>query len=171
MSLFNNLKSNKKSEILGLLLLSLAVIIFFALTSYNPLDTPAYTSAPNSPARNTVGVIGAYVAEGMFFSVGIGAYLLPAILLIWAWYIFRRKLGKEMYIKLIGLAMMLISVGALAQMFELSFHGARFRAGGIMGPYVSDLLGNWFGLLGARLVALTFFIVSTSIARVVWLLP
>ncbi len=160
MSLLSNLKSNRKSEILGILLLCLGVIIFFALTTYDPLDTPSYTSAPNSPVRNVMGIVGAYLAEAMLFSVGVGAYLLPIILLIWTWHIFRRKVSKELYLKLIGLAMMLITVGALAQMFDLSVRDARFRAGGIMGPFVSDLLGAWFGLLGARFVAFTFLIIS-----------
>jgi S-DNA-T family DNA segregation ATPase FtsK/SpoIIIE len=160
MSLLTRIKTNRRAEILGFALLSAAVLIFFSLTSYNPLDTPAYTSAPNSPVRNIVGIVGAYTAEALLFSFGIGAYFLPLILLIWAWRIFRSKLGKEIYIKLLGLAMMLISVGALAQMFDLTLGGSRFRAGGVMGPFVSDMLGAWFGLLGARLVAFTLFIIS-----------
>ncbi len=153
-------RTNRRNEIIGFLLLSLAVIIFLSLASYEPLDTPAHSSAPNVPAHNKAGVVGAYVAESLLLAVGIGAYLLPLVLLIWAWNTFWGNIGKEIYLKLIGLLTMLVSVGALAQMIGLTLHGSQFRAGGIMGPFISDMLGGLFGMMGARVVAFTFFIIS-----------
>jgi S-DNA-T family DNA segregation ATPase FtsK/SpoIIIE len=107
-----------------------------------------------------IGVVGAYIAEGLLFAVGIGAYLLPLVFLVWAWKTFWGKMGKEVYLKLVGLALMLASIGALAHMFNLSLRGDYFRAGGIVGPFISDTLSVLFGLMGARVVALTFFIIS-----------
>lgn len=153
-------KSNRKNEIVGFLLLALAAIIFLSLVSYSPFDTPAHTSAPNSPVRNLVGIIGAYIAEALTFVVGLAAYLLPFVLLIWAWNIFWGKTEKEVYLKLIGLIIMLVSIGALAHTFNLSVEGSAFRAGGVMGPYAADTLGSLFGLMGARVVIFTFLIIA-----------
>ncbi len=154
------LRTNLKSEILGFLLLCLALMIFLSLASYNPLDTSARTSAPNMPAQNMIGVVGANVAEGLLFSVGIAAYLLPLVLLVWAWNTFWGKTGKDIYLKLIGLVTMLLSVSGLAHMFDFTVAGSYFSAGGVMGPYVSDALAGLFGLIGARVVAFTFFMIS-----------
>jgi len=153
-------KSNLKSEIVGFLLLAIAAIIFLSLASYNPMDTSAHTSAPNAPVTNTAGVIGAHVAEALFFTVGLAAYVLPLVLLVWAWKTFWGKTGREVYLKLVGLVMMLVSIGALAQMLDLSMRGSRFGAGGVMGPYAADFLAGLFGRLGAQTVALTFLIIS-----------
>jgi len=153
-------KSNLKSEIAGFLLLAIAAIIFLSLASYNPMDTSAHTSAPNAPVTNTAGVIGAHVAEALFFTVGLAAYVLPLVMLVWAWNTFWGKTGREVYLKLVGLVMMLVSIGALAQMLDLSMRGSRFGAGGVMGPYAADFLAGLFGRLGAQTVALTFLIIS-----------
>jgi len=153
-------KSNRKNEIFGFLLLSVATIIFLSLASYSPMDTPAHTSAPNSPVRNMVGLVGAYVADSLLLPVGIAAYLVPIIILVWAWKTFWGKMGKDIYIKLTGLVIMLLSVSGLARLFDVSFSGSHFRASGMVGPYVSDTLGELFGLMGARVVAFTAFIIS-----------
>ncbi len=153
-------RTNRESEIMGFLLLSVGAVIFLSLASYNPLDMSTNTSIPNVPVQNLIGKVGAHVAESLLFLVGISAYLLPLVLLIWAWNIFWGKLGKDFYLKLIGLAAMLLSVSALAHLFELSFRGDRFRVGGVMGPYIADILGDLFGLMGARVVAFTFFMIS-----------
>lgn len=160
MHVYARFKSNIRAEILGFLLLSFAAIIFLGLASYSPLDTSLHTSAPNVPARNLVGMFGAYIAEALLFTVGIAAYLLPLVLFVWAWNTFWGKFGKDIYLKLTGLVLMLISIGALAHMFDVSIYGNRFGAGGVMGPYAADMLSGLFGLMGARVVALTFFLIS-----------
>ncbi len=157
-------RSNLKSEIMGFGILALAAIIFLSLASYNPLDTGAHTSSPNAPTTNTAGIVGAYVAEALLFTAGIAAYLIPLVLLVWAWNTFWGKGERELYLKLIGVAMMLISLGALAHMLGLSIRGSRFGAGGIMGPYAADILTGLFGRLGAQTIALTFFIISILLA-------
>lgn len=153
-------KAGRRDEILGFLLLLLAAILFISLATYNPMDTSANTSAPNVPARNLAGTIGAYTAQALLFSVGLAAYVLPLVILVWAWKIFWWKSGKEVYLKLGGLALMLVSIGALVHMFGLTLRTDRFEAGGIMGPYAADMLTGLFGLLGARMIALTFLIIS-----------
>ncbi|MBI5115558.1 DNA translocase FtsK [Candidatus Poribacteria bacterium] len=153
-------KSNWRNELVGFLLLSLAAIIFLSLNSYDPMDTPAHTSAPNASVSNTVGMVGAYVAEALLFAFGISAYLLPVVLLIWAWNTFWGRMGKDIYLKLTGMGAMLLSVSGLCHMFDVSVRGNYFRGGGVMGPYVSYVLGGLFGAVGERVVAFTLFLVS-----------
>jgi S-DNA-T family DNA segregation ATPase FtsK/SpoIIIE len=160
MQLLSGFRSNRKNEILGFLLLSGATIIFLSLASYNPMDTPTHTSAPNSPVGNAVGLVGAYVADSLLLPVGIAAYLVPIVLLIWSWKTFWGKMGKDIYLKLTGLVIMLLSVSGLSRLFDISVSDSHFRACGVVGPYVSDTLGELFGLMGARVVAFTAFVIS-----------
>jgi len=153
-------KGNRKDEIFGFLLLLLAAILLVCLASYNLTDTPAHTSAPNSPVRNLAGIVGAYISEALLFTVGIAAYLLPLIILFWAWNTFWGKSANNVYTKICGLALMLVSVGALAHMLHLALHAGGFTEGGIMGLYASDLLTDLFGTIGAPMVALTVLIIS-----------
>ena len=163
-AVLKNIRANRKAEILGFLLLLTAAILFLSLASYHPMDTSANTTAPNIPVRNMAGIIGAHLAEALLFMVGIGAYLIPLVVMVWAWNTFWGKGGKEIYLKLIGLGLMMVSIGALAHMFDLTLRGSKFAAGGIMGPYAADMLTSLFGLVGARMVALTFLLISLLLA-------
>lgn len=153
-------KSNLKNEILGFLVLCLAAVIFFSVATYNPFDTPVHTSAPNVPPNNAIGIVGAYIAEGLYFTFGAASCLIPIVLVIWAWNVFWGRLGKDLYLKLLGLALMLISASGLAHMLGFSAFADHMPAGGIMGIYVSDIFSNLFGTIGARLLAGTFFLIS-----------
>jgi S-DNA-T family DNA segregation ATPase FtsK/SpoIIIE len=153
-------KAGRKDEIVGFSLLLLAAILFLCLASYNILDTPAHTSAPNEPVRNLAGIIGAYASEALLFIFGIAAYLLPPVVLFWAWNTFWGKPANGIYLKMCGLALMLASIGALAQILDLAVGDGRFSAGGIMGLYAADFLTGLFGSIGAPMVALTFLIIS-----------
>jgi S-DNA-T family DNA segregation ATPase FtsK/SpoIIIE len=55
---------------------------------------------------------------------------------------------------------MLLSLSGLCHMFDVSVRGSYFRGGGIMGPYVSYVLGGLFGAVGERVVAFTLLLVS-----------
>ncbi len=160
MSKSAKLKLNKRNEIIGFLLLSLAAVIFLSAVSYNSHDTPWHTSSPNHPKANLAGSVGAYLAEVLIFSVGMGAYLLPLVLLIWAWRVFWGNMGKDIYLKVVGLVLLTLMVGAVADMFDLAVGGSGFRASGVAGPFIADMLAAPFGTIGARLVALTFLIIS-----------
>ncbi|GAB4347289.1 MAG: DNA translocase FtsK [Candidatus Abyssubacteria bacterium] len=142
------------------MLLCVAAIIFFSLASYDPMDTSLRTSSPSASPHNIIGIAGAYIAEGLIFVAGVAAYLLPLVLLIWAWNTFWNKIGKDIYLKLAGLAALVLSVSALAHMFGLSLYGSTFHASGVMGPMIADLLGDSFGMLGAQVIAFTLLIIS-----------
>ncbi|MBI4830259.1 MAG: DNA translocase FtsK 4TM domain-containing protein, partial [Candidatus Lindowbacteria bacterium] len=153
-------RSNWKNELIGFLLVCIAAIVFLSLSSYDPMDTPMHTSTPNASANNAVGLIGAYGAESLLLLFGISSYLLPVVLLIWAWNTFWGKMGKDIYLKLTGLIMMLLSVSGLCHTFGVSVKGDYFKGGGVLGPYVSHVLGGLFGIVGERVVAATLFVVS-----------
>jgi len=154
------LKSNLKNEIIGVLILCLAGIIFFSVFTYDPFDTGFHTSAPNNPPANAIGIVGAYLAEGLYLSIGAASLVIPLILLVWAWNAFSGALLKDLYVKLLGLALMLVSASGMAQMLKVSLFGNSMPAGGVTGIYISDIFSGLFGLLGARLIALTFFCIS-----------
>jgi S-DNA-T family DNA segregation ATPase FtsK/SpoIIIE len=153
-------KANLKNVALGFLVLCLAAIVFFSVGTYDPFDTPAHTSSPNNPPNNAIGPVGAYIAEGLCFTVGAASFLLPIVLLVWAWSLFRAGIGKDIYTKLLGLALMLFSVSGLAHMLKISPVESTMPPGGLVGLYVTDVFSGLFGAMGARLLAVTFLLVS-----------
>ena len=55
----NNSRSN---EIIAVILLALAVLVFLCLVSYNPMD-PTFNTASSQKVQNWIGVAGANFAE------------------------------------------------------------------------------------------------------------
>jgi len=69
-----------KKQILGIVLMAVAVLQFMGLLTYNPWDIPTLQSPPNQPILNWIGLLGAYSSYACFFTLGIASYVLPFII-------------------------------------------------------------------------------------------
>src|SRR5258706_16020149 len=73
------------SEIKGIIILALGLILLASLVSFVPADLSWYTSQPNIPAKNWVRTFGAYAAGGLFFTFGNSSYIIVLFMLFWSW--------------------------------------------------------------------------------------
>ena len=69
-------------ELLGLLLLAVALVLMLMLGSYSP-DDPGWMVATDEPARNAMGRIGAAVSSTLIIILGLGAWSLPVLAGTW----------------------------------------------------------------------------------------
>ncbi|MFN2509561.1 MAG: DNA translocase FtsK [Chthoniobacterales bacterium] len=79
-------KNTAWNEVFALILLGVGTLLFLALISYDPRDLPpgiwfSKVSAPNSPAQNFIGPVGAIVAGFCYLLIGAASYLLAVALL------------------------------------------------------------------------------------------
>ena len=72
------------NEVLGIGLFALAVLFLLALFSYDKGDLSFNGTEVNDPRHNLVGLIGAWLAQGCFLALGVAAYLLPPLTLVFA---------------------------------------------------------------------------------------
>src|SRR5437899_12788476 len=80
---FTPSKNRRLNELVGFLLLAVAVLLFLALVSYSPLDNSWNTAATTpiaSPARNWIGVVGAMTSDLMLQGAGITVFLIPLMI-------------------------------------------------------------------------------------------
>ena len=63
------IKEKRISEVIGILLLALAIFIFISLVTYHYGDVPHETGSPNKPPGNWGGIVGAYLAYWLFFTL------------------------------------------------------------------------------------------------------
>ena len=86
-----NFLKEKIKQFLGISLLAIATSLIMILFSYNPTD-PSFRSATSTLAENMLGSFGSYIADPLHLAVGISAYLLPLMCLIWSWrFIFKKS--------------------------------------------------------------------------------
>ena len=70
-------------ELLGIGLAVIAVLAAMVMASYSP-DDPSFLSATDAPVQNWLGHAGASVAAPIYMIVGLGGWMIPAALAVWA---------------------------------------------------------------------------------------
>ena len=66
------------------MLAALAAVLMIAVSTYHPGD-PSFNSAVGGPARNLIGVPGAWVADFFMQTIGQTSWLMGLVLAAWAW--------------------------------------------------------------------------------------
>ena len=78
-------KNSAWNEVVAIILLGAATLLFLALISYNPKDLPSwvpwsYLSPPNKPAQNFIGPVGAIGAGFCYLTLGGASFFLAGVL-------------------------------------------------------------------------------------------
>ena len=142
--------------------LVLAMVSFHVTDRTNLASAAAYYGVPVQ-VRNWCGPVGAKLAFLIFNNLGPGAVVLPvalgAVLLVWT-------LGRgvtQMTFRLIGAAVLLVAISALAHLTNL---GASLPAGpgGLLGVVTGHLLRGWFHLIGSMIVLILAVLVGALLA-------
>src|ERR1700739_13243 len=79
-------RNRRLNELIGLLTLTAAILLFLSLISYRPTD-PSFNTVGAFPAKNCIGVMGAWVADVLLQIEGVTAFCAPLLIggLGWAW--------------------------------------------------------------------------------------
>jgi S-DNA-T family DNA segregation ATPase FtsK/SpoIIIE len=173
-------RNRRLNEILGLVVLVSAALLFLALASYTPTDPSADTvggsiAATHSGARlaarlgahNWTGLIGAWLADAILQTIGIAAFFLPILLgrlgLCWM----RQRPAGSAKARFLGLALWIVfapaAIGLLPR--TLLWRNA-LPIEGVTGRLLADLMVNYLNLPGATIVlalmvALSLYLATT----------
>ena len=158
-------------QVLGVLLLATGLLCLVSLLSYSPEDPPN-SSRPPELAENLAGWFGAQLSYRLLFVVGYGAYALDGLLLVWGWFLFRRKsLSRFGWQTAAILVLMTLFCAASGVPSSGRTHQA-FLLGGWLGVTLSSqLLVPYLGhagsaiFLGTALVVLGMIATNLPIAR------
>lgn len=159
------MKESLVNKIKSVVYAGCAIFILLSLFSYSPQDTPFRTSSPNVPVQNLTGVIGAYIAEGLFMPFGLAAYFICALLFIWAVARFIENPAPKFYIKLMSSVILLCSLAVLLSLFGLSNEaGVEFGRSGLTGVLITDFLVKYFGWSGSLIIVIGLVGLSSFVA-------
>ncbi len=149
-------------EGLGIALVLASLLLLLALLTYSPADASLDT-ASDSPVGNYLGRDGALIADALLQSLGLAAYLLPAVLLGWAFRLMlQRPVRRPLRCgALLGLA---LALGAAACSILHPGLALPAGAGGAVGWALLDLAGR------AGLAAFALPLAMTAAALVALLL-
>jgi len=163
----------RESAIIALAIV--ALVLFMALATYSPEDPGFSFTGSSGAVHNRIGVIGAWVADVLFFLFGRPAFLFPLVLAAACWGL-QRRLRTESggsrantMVRMLGFALVLVASCALTTL-HWQPGVLRQSAGGVVGRLVGEGLAAGVDFLGATLLMIAAWMAGLSLAfGVSWL--
>jgi S-DNA-T family DNA segregation ATPase FtsK/SpoIIIE len=163
-------RNRRLNELIGLLVLVSAILLFLALVSYRPTD-PSFDTVGGigngRPAHNWTGLIGAWIADLLLQVEGLTAFCVPLLAGALGWTWLRSRPAGSPGAKLFGILLCTIFGPALLGL--LPGH-LRFLYGlpiaGLVGRLTSDALVAWLNypgacVISASMVAIAIYLSTT----------
>jgi len=154
-------KEKRLNEVRGVILIAAGLMVLASLLRLDRLDLSIYTSHPNLPPKNLLGIFGAYLGGVIVFLFGRPtSFILPSIILLLGVKYFRQQKPSLNLPRIIGILILLLSLGSLFGMFNLSNDYVRFYTSGFFGVGISNFITSYFSRLGGFIIFITFIILS-----------
>ncbi len=152
-----------RKEVKGIGLLLCSIFLFASLISFSRQDPGIFhtLSAHSEGIRNVAGIVGAYLSDIFIGVLGISAFLVPIILVIYSIESFAGKV-----INLVSVFSHLIMILCISSMLYLYFtrpfyiRGEFLPSGGILGRTISRFLCGYIGRFGTFSLLASLFLVS-----------
>ena len=161
---FQSHKEPFKKEILGIVLLLIAIILGVSLFSYFPNDQPVLERTdPMGKSYNLFGRVGVYLADRIFHFIGFSSFWLVVIFLYMALLSFRGHTPSSPIKGIIALLFMIFSFSGIMSLQlpeTVIFRGGKVISGGLVGLHVSGLLKGFLNYFGAYVLLLAIFVIS-----------
>lgn len=152
------------SDVIGIVLISLGLLLLVAQLSFDPHDLAANKFPPNKTPQNWIGGAGAWGANVLFRWFGAGAFVLPFLLLVFGvGYLFelfsylKRRWGWAAVLFVSSLSFFELYAGFLE---NLRKNINAPSAGGFVGNFLNDNIFGHFGVPGATIILATLYIIS-----------
>ena len=145
-------------------MVAVGVMVLASLIRFERLDLPFYTSHPNFPPKNLLGIFGAYLGELIVFLFGRPtSFVLPVLIVLLGIKFFRQEKPYLSIPRVSGMLVLLISLSSFIGMFNLSRESARLYYSGLFGALSAKFITAYFSRLGGFIIFTTFTILSLAL--------
>ena len=159
--------TERLSEITGVALMALALMVAVSLVSHHP-DDPAWYFKETTPrgTENLIGPAGAFLSQAFLQVFGLASYLLSAFLFLVGWNRFWCRPIDARLSKSVGLLAMLVSLAALlaVALGEIPLGGQLKPAGGALGSLLATYLVALLNPIGAFIALVAVWFTSLIVA-------
>ncbi|MGD9587915.1 MAG: DNA translocase FtsK [Pyrinomonadaceae bacterium] len=144
--------SSRTNEIVAIILVGVSLLVFLCIISASDSD-PSFNSATSQRPGNWIGVVGALINDWLFQAVGIVKYIIPALLALVAWRVFRAESMRPRVSRVVSYLLFVASLAGLARLIASD--------GGLIGAAYADAAVYLLNTIGAAILLLTTLTVST----------
>ena len=158
------MKERRLNEVRGVILLAVGLMVLASLIRFERLDLSFYTSHPNIPPKNLLGIFGAYLGDRIIFLFGRPtSFFIPIFILMLGIKFFRQQRPYLSIARILGILILLLSISSLIGMFNLKNEFIRFYYAGALGAVISNFITSYFSRLGGLIIFVTFIILSLAL--------
>ncbi|HPL82757.1 MAG TPA: DNA translocase FtsK 4TM domain-containing protein, partial [Candidatus Omnitrophota bacterium] len=158
------MREKRLNEIKGVILVAVGIMVLASLVRFERLDLPFYTSYPNVPPKNLLGIFGAYLGELIVFLFGRPtSFVLPILIILLGVKFFRQEKPYLSIPRISGMFILLISISSLIGMFNLSSESSMFYYAGLFGAVLTKFVTAYFSRLGGFIIFITFALLSLAL--------
>ncbi len=163
-------RNRRLNEIIGLVVLACAVMLFLALATYTPTDPSLDTVgglAARAATQNWTGLVGAWLADTVLQSIGIAAFFLPIVLGRVGFCWMRQRAAGSTTARFLGLGLWIVFAPAALGLLPHTFYWRHaLPIEGVSGRLLSDAIVHYLNLPGATIVlalmvALSLYLATT----------
>lgn len=153
----SNNKNKRFQEIAGVISILGGLYLALSLFTYHKWDRSLFTFS-NTPPKNYGGIVGAYLSDIIFSTIGFSGILIPAFLIIYG---VRKIMGKKRNrIHVLGAFLFLPSLSMLLHLLSKTTALKIDPPGGLTGLFLSGLFEGLLSSIGAYILSITIIIVS-----------
>jgi S-DNA-T family DNA segregation ATPase FtsK/SpoIIIE len=153
-------RERRINEVKGVILVAIGLMVLASLIRFDRLDLVFYTSNPNFPPKNLLGVFGAYLGGFIVLLFGnISSFIIPILVIALGIKYFRQDKPYLSIARILGGFVLLISISSLIGMFSLNNDALRFQTAGFFGALSATAATRYFAPLGAFIIFTGFIII------------
>ncbi len=158
------MRERRINEVQGVVLVAVGLMVLASLIRFDRLDLVFYTSAPNFPVKNLLGVFGAYLGGFLILLFGnISSFCIPFLVIMLGVKYFLQDKPYLSIARILGMFVLLVSISSLIGMFNLNNDSLRFQTSGFFGALTANFITTYFSRLGGFIIFVTFTILSLAL--------
>jgi len=137
-------KQDRRKEVIGLLLMTLALLVGASMISYDMSEEPSNITKLRT--TNYLGIGGVFVSHYLIkMFLGFGSSVVPLLLLLWGWWIFSGKKTAALSKFTLFLSIMAVLFSTLLALII----GKSWAVPGAVGGVLAGFLSTFLGIFGA----------------------
>ncbi len=157
-----------RREIAGILFFFLVVLTLASLLSHSPDDPSVHHAAEVEKIHNLFGLLGAHLSGILIGLFGLGAFWIPALLMLGSIQLFGRQKVKNIYIavSIVGAIILVVSSGSLFAVRQDHYvlFGSKFSSGGMIGIPFKTFLQKIANPVGGTMMLGVLWIIGLMMA-------
>lgn len=146
---------NRGNDVVALLILALAVLVFLSLATYSATDWNFFNNSSQYTKNNWIGVVGSSVSNLLFQIIGLTAYFTPVLLALVAWRIYKSKSLRPSISRTLAFLLFVVSISGLIYIFD--------GYAGMAGKFIAENLVWLLGKIGSGILLVAVTIASVLV--------